>query len=111
MSRSTNFKRFLKFKIATVLFISVSVGAFATLGDGGKKFTTLSSSKSYSSRTISLRGTGNYRANNLFSNSAPRYITLNTTVTYHKGNATYTVPLKKKVILDKIKFTPTSNKF
>jgi len=31
---------------------------------------------------------------------------LNTTVTYEKGNSTYILPLKKKVLLDKVDFRP-----
>jgi len=31
---------------------------------------------------------------------------LNTVATYQKGNATYVLPLKKKVMLGKIKFNP-----
>ncbi len=35
-----------------------------------------------------------------------RYINLNTVITYQKGNTTYIMPLKKKVLLDKITFNP-----
>jgi len=36
---------------------------------------------------------------------------LNTVVTYQKGNATYVLPLKRKVLLDKVKFNPAPLRF
>lgn len=110
MSLTVKIKRFLKFKIVTAVFITVSVAAFATLGDGGKK-NNLSIGKTSASKNFSIRSTHNYRAKNLFLGNQPKYITLNTVVTYQKGNATYIVPLKKKVILDKVKFNPAASKF
>lgn len=109
MSLAANIKHILKIKIATVVFITASIAAFATLGDGGKK--NLSTGKTSASKNFSIRSTHNYRANNLFVGNQPKYITLNTRVTYHKGNATYIVPLKKKVILDKVKFNPAPSKY
>ena len=103
---ATIIKRLLKRKIATVVLITASLAAFGTLGDGGKKSKTTSST-TLGQRDFSLKSSHNYRGNNLFSNSGPhKYIMLNTTVTYQKGNATYIVPLKKKVLLDKVKFSP-----
>lgn len=110
MRVNAKIKRFIKIKIVTAVFITASVAAFATLGDGGKKHFTLGKA-STSAKNLSLRGTHNYRANNLFKGNQPKYITLNTVVTYQKGNATYIVPLKKKVILDKVKFTPTPARY
>src|SRR4051812_40045988 len=103
---STIIKRLLKRKIATVVLITASMAAFGTLGDGGKKGTviTSTSASTLGQRNFSLKSSHNYRGNNLFSNpGGQKYIILNTTVTYQKGNATYIVPLKKKVLLDKIK--------
>jgi hypothetical protein len=111
MNLTVSIKRFLKRKLATAVLVSASVAAFATLGDGGKKgSTTLNSGKTTNAKSFSLKTNFNYRGNHLFSSNQPRYITLNTTVTYHKGNATYIVPLKKKVFLDKVKFNPAPNK-
>jgi hypothetical protein len=102
-------------KIVTAVLITASVASFATLGEGGKKSTrsterSLLSNKSYtySSRGFSLRSGYNYRGSNILINpSAGKYFTLNTTVvTYQKGNTTYILPLKRKIILDKIKFNP-----
>jgi hypothetical protein len=111
MNLTVKIKRFLKRKLATAVLVSASVAAFATLGDGGKKGSTLNTGKATNARSFSVKTNFNYRGNHLFSSSQPKYITLNTTVTYQKGNSTYIVPLKKKVLLDKIKFNPAPNKF
>jgi len=107
---ATIIKRLLKRKIATAVLISASLAAFATLGDGGKKGqkNSMISSLPLSSKTFSLRSGYNYKSNSLF-NLAPekKFIMLNTVATYQKGNATYVLPLKKKVLLDKIKFKPS----
>lgn len=109
---ATKIKRLIKRKIATAVLISASVAAFATLGDdGGKKGAKISSSETNLSN-FSLRTAYNYRSNNLFSPSrSQKFIMLNTVVTYQKGNVTYILPLKKKVLLDKIKFNPAPVKF
>ena len=115
MKSNLSIKRFIKRKIATAVLITVSVASFATLGDGsGKKFkpstaNLLSSKSAYSHKSFSLRSGYNYRGNSVLSNNASnRFIMLNTVVTYQKGNTTYTLPLKKKVFLDKVTFAPTS---
>jgi hypothetical protein len=106
-------KRLIKRKIATAVLVTASIAAFATLGDdGGKKGSKFSNSSENSYTGFSLRTRYNYKSNNLFSPSEPKkYITLNTVVTYQKGNTTYILPLKKRVLLDKIKFNPAPAKF
>lgn len=107
-------KKLIKRKLATAVFVMAWLAAFATLGDdGGKKGTkNLSSSEFNSTTTFSLRTPYNYKSNSLFSNTRPqKFIMLNTVVTYQKGNATYVLPLKRKVLLDKIKFNPAPVKF
>jgi len=101
--------KFLSRKLAVLLVIAVSgIASFATLGDGKKK-TTGSSSSLLSSRTVrpgyfSLRSGYTYRGTQVMSQqSQTRYISLNTTVTYQRGNTTYIVPLKKKVLLSNVK--------
>jgi hypothetical protein len=102
----------LKKKIVTAVFITASVAAFAALGDGkkegGKKSqqTLLSKPSAYNFKTFSLKPRFNYRGGTILSNQQGRYITLNTVATYQKGNTTYILPMKKKVLLDKIKFNP-----
>ncbi|MBP6414855.1 MAG: hypothetical protein KA330_00220 [Chitinophagaceae bacterium] len=101
--------RIISKKLAVVLLITVSaITSFATLGDGKKKSdlpkTALLSSKTTKPGSFSLRSGYAFRGNNVL-NPAPakRYISLNTTVTYQRGNTTYIVPLKKKVILSNVK--------
>ena len=107
--------RFLKRKIATLMLISASVCAFATLGDdSGKKSKKDNASVllPYSSKNFSLRSNYNYKGNNFF--SAPEkknFIMLNPVVTYHKGNAAYVLPLKKMPLMGKIKFTFAPQKY
>ena len=114
MKTTTSFRRLLKFKLATAVFITVSMAAFATLGDGGKKNSTQKSlltvtPSEFSYKTFTLRSRYNFRGNNILSKPANnKYILLNTTVTYQKGNATYIVPMKRKVLLDKIKLNPAA---
>ena len=110
---ATKIKRLIKRKIATAVLVTASVAAFATLGDdGGKNRARSLSSSEFAPRSFSLRTPYNYKSNSLFSASRPqKFIMLNTVVTYQKGNATYVLPLKKKVLLDKIKFNPAPANF
>lgn len=102
-------------KLATVILVTVSVAAFATLGDGGKKSAkkkSLLSSKSYSYnyRTFSLKSGYNYRGSTIITpKQNAKFIMLNTVITYQKGSATYILPMKKKVLLDKVNFNPASS--
>ncbi|MEO6069928.1 MAG: hypothetical protein ABIN57_07785 [Chitinophagaceae bacterium] len=116
MNSSANILKNLTKKIATLLLLSISIAAFAALGDGGSKTThnrNLLSLKTSAQKykTLSLRSGFNFRGNNLL--DAPRedkFILLNTTVSYQKGNTTYILPMKKKVLLDKIHFGPSQLK-
>jgi hypothetical protein len=109
---ATKIKRLIKRKLATAVLVTASVAAFATLGDDGGKKGTKSAISDLNSRTFSLRTPYNYKSNNLFSTSTPqKFIMLNTVITYQKGNATYVLPLRKKVLLDKVKFNPAPLKF
>jgi hypothetical protein len=110
---STIVKRLLKRKFATALLVSASIAAFASLGDGGKKdHKTASDITAFSARNFSLRSGYHFKSDNFLSSTpSKRFILLNTVVTYQKGNATYILPLKKKVLLDKIIFNPAQSKF
>ncbi|HEY6954348.1 MAG TPA: hypothetical protein VI385_03845 [Flavisolibacter sp.] len=109
---ATKIKRFIQRKVATAVLVTASLAAFATLGDGGKKGNKFYNASSNSYRSISLRSHYNYKSNSLFAPTEPqRFIMLNTVVTYQKGNTTYILPLKKKVLLDKIKFNPAPPRF
>jgi hypothetical protein len=103
-----NISKFVGRKLAVMLLIAGSAAAsFATLGDGKKKSTSktsLLSSKSIKPGSFSLRSGYTYRGSQIInSQSQNKYISLNTTVTYQKGNTTYIVPLKKKVIMSNVK--------
>ena len=103
-------KRLFKRKLATVVLVSASMAAFAISGDGrrsGDKELFNSTSK-FNSKNFSIRSGYNYRSNNLLTTPQSNFIMLNTVTTFQKGNVTYVLPLKKKVLLDKIKFAPSS---
>ena len=94
-----------------LVVLGVSAAAFATLGDGNgaakrdfpKK--SLLSNKTIIPGSFSLKSGNVYRGSQVI-NAEPqvKYIRINTTVTLQKGNTTYIVPLKKKVILQNVKF-------
>ena len=104
------FKSLLRRKLVTTVFITASLAAFATLGDGGKKLGKNNNLPfTLCSKTFSLRSGYNYKSNDLLTSpSQKQFILLNTTATYQKGNATYVLPLKKTVLLEKIKFNPAA---
>lgn len=98
-------------KLSVILLIAVSaVASFATLGEGNKKASRTKTSSLLSSRTntpgsFTLRSGYTYRGNQVIKGQTQKkYISLNTTVTYKKGNTTYIVPLKKKVVLSNVTF-------
>jgi hypothetical protein len=111
----------IKQKLVTLLFITVSAAAFATLGDGGNKKKSANSTEqsllsfkpTYNYKHFSLKSTHNYRGNSVLNleKQEDKYITLNTLVTYQKGNATYVLPLKKKVLLDKVKLGTNPHRY
>lgn len=103
--------------LATILLLAVpAVGAFATLGDGKKKTNSsknslLSYKTSVKHGSFSLRSGYTYRGNEVINTTEKKYIRLNTTVTLQKGNTTYIVPLKKKVILQNVKIDIGNRQF
>ena len=105
-------------KLVTTLFIGASLAAFATLGDGGNnvKNATLREknilalpSAPVNYKTFSLKSGYNFRGNS-FLNTAPKekFVMLNTVMTYQKGNTTYILPLKKKLLLNNVTFKPAA---
>ena len=89
---------------AVVLLAVSAVSAFAILGDKGKspRSRPFLSNQNYTvtSGSFSLKSNYNFRGSQVINpaRSAP-YISLNTVLTYQKGNTTYVVPLKKKIFL------------
>ncbi|MBK5272880.1 MAG: hypothetical protein JJE22_17915 [Bacteroidia bacterium] len=101
-------------KLAVILLLAVSAfTAFATLGDGKVKSTkrhgSLLTDKDIStSRDFSLKSGYTFRGSQVINTQTERYLNLNTVVTFQKGQTTYVIPLKKKVLLDKITFNPNA---
>ncbi|MEO5945713.1 MAG: hypothetical protein ABIP79_02775 [Chitinophagaceae bacterium] len=103
--------------VATILIAATTIASFGALGDGNKKsdfpkkFPFLSG-KTYSQNSFSLRSGYTYRGSRVLpTQSNNQYINLNTVVTHQRGNTTYIVPLKKKVILDKVKIELGNRQF
>lgn len=93
--------------LVVLVFLSVSAGALATLGDGKAKPGTprksLLSGRTTTSGSFSLKSGYSYRGSQVINTTSEnRYVRLNTVVTVQKGNTVYTVPLKKRAILDKV---------
>ena len=98
-------------KTATLALLLLSFVAFATLGKGGEKDSSthkslLSARNPVSSyKNFSLRSGYNYRGNSVINAASEnKYFFLDRVITYQKGNQTYILPMKKKVLLDKVNF-------
>jgi hypothetical protein len=110
--------RIISRKLAIVSLLAVSAaGAFATLGDGKSKSglphsSILSNKATIKPGSFSLRSGYSYRGNQVINTqSQKKYINLNTVVTLQKGNTTFIVPLKKKVLFDKVKIDIGNRQF
>ena len=110
--------RIISRKMAVITLIAVSaIASFATLGDGKSKSTS-SKTSLLSNRTatkpgaFSLRSGYTYRGTKVINNTTDKkYINLNTVVTVQKGKTTFIVPLKKKVVFDKVKIDIGNRQF
>lgn len=105
--KTTILTKVLGRKLAIFGLIAVSaVASFATLGDGrikkDKPSRSLLTNKTQTN-SFSLRSGYTFRGNEVINTQTPRYINLNTTMTYQRGNTTYVLPLKKKVLIDNVK--------
>lgn len=94
--------------LALALLMLITVGAFATLGDGKKK-SSVAGKKILSGRTqqfdgnFSLRSGYNFRGNTILESDQKIVIRINTDVLVGKGNNSFTVPVKGKAIISKLK--------
>jgi hypothetical protein len=104
--------RIVRRKLTVILLLVISgAGAFAALGDGKSKpksgvpgSSLLSNKSQIKSGAFSLKSGYTYRGNQVINmNAGKRYIRMNGDVTIQKGNYTYIVPLKKKVLIDNVK--------
>jgi hypothetical protein len=105
----------LRKKVIVVILLAITtVGAFATLGDGKLK-SNRSKSSLLSDRihgtpgSFSLKSGYMFRGNQVINSRSEKFVSLNTVVSYQKGNTTYILPLKKKVMLDKVVFNPNAS--
>jgi len=92
-------------RTAVVSFLAVlAISAFAVLGDKGTtpKNRSLLSNENFTlvRGSFSLKSNYNFRGSQVINPAQKNeYINLNTVVTYQKGNTTYIVPLKKKILI------------
>jgi len=97
-------------KAATIFLIVISgAAAFAALGDGkSKKSNTslLNNKYNVAPGKFSLKSGYQYRGSQIINqNRSDKTITLNSLVTYQKGNMTYIVPVKTIVNTSKVKLS------
>ncbi len=91
-----------------VLFLFITIGAYATLGDGKKKSSVVSkkilSSKSMQfDGNFTLRSGYNFRGNTVLEPEQKLVVRINTDVLVGKGNNSFTVPLRGKAVISKLK--------
>jgi hypothetical protein len=103
-------------KLAVMLLLfATGAAAFATLGEGVRtdrpRNSFLSTKPVTKSGHFSLRSGYTYRGNQILGPNEKQQIRLNSTVTVQKGNTTYIVPIKKKVILENVKITIGNQQF
>lgn len=111
--------RLLGRKLTVIALVTVSaVAAFATLGDGKRKASTRPNSSLLSGRThssngfFSLKSGYSYKGSQVLNSSSDKkYFSINTVMTVQRGNTTYTLPLKKKAVIDKVKIDISNRQF
>ena len=102
--------KFFSRKAVFILLSVLSVAAFASLGDGkksDKSKRSLLTNKSGSNK-FSLKSGYQFRGSQVINMNSKSYISTNTVVSFQKGHTTYVLPMKKKVILEKVTFNPNS---
>jgi hypothetical protein len=106
-------------KLAVAALLAVSaVSSFATLGsnfglgDGRKKtprntsVLTNNRNVSYKQGSFSLRSGYSFRGAQVMNTAQQKQVVrINTTVTLQRGNTTYTMPLKKNVVMGNVQFS------
>lgn len=55
---------------------------------------------------FSLGSQMSFKGEKVINNNATNYVNINTSITYQKGQNSYVVPFKKKVIINRITFNP-----
>lgn len=116
---SIRFKTISKKFAALVMLLSTAAVTFASLGDGKSKrseifprSSLLSARKALKPGTFTLKSGYVFRGNQVINTAAEKQvIRLNTTATVQKGNMTFTVPIKKNVLFDKVKIDIGNRQF
>jgi hypothetical protein len=115
MKTSAIISSLIRKKVTTAVLLTASIAAFATFGEGGRKDRGqgLLSPKSrfFTAKSFSLRSNYDYRGSHVLNNCNNRYVILNTNITYQKGNNIYILPIKRKVLLDKVTLNGTSVRY
>ncbi|HEU4574769.1 MAG TPA: hypothetical protein VFS36_07180 [Chitinophagaceae bacterium] len=96
--------------IVVLLMGSFAVASFAMLGDGRYKNRNNKTLLTHHNILIpksgfSLKSGYNYRGSSVINSTVDPndYINLNTVITYEKGNRTYILPIKSKVLVNNVK--------
>lgn len=108
-------KRSLRKVVILALLATSTIGTFAMLGTPGKGKKSSTSKSLLSNKTTTYTGTFSlhsgyqFRGSQVINTQQSRYLNVNTMVSYQRGHTTYTVPLKKTVVLNgKLTFNPNA---
>jgi hypothetical protein len=102
-------------KLTVILFLSaIAVGAFATLGDGKTRKNNPGQKSLLSAKTtarpgyFSLTSGYDYRGSHVINPQRQTYINIDMQMSFQNGHTSYIVPMKKKLMNDKIVFNPNA---
>jgi hypothetical protein len=117
MTKTRNIFNAGKKWIAIMALSFLTIGAFATLGEGNKRSSSpgnglglLSSRSLVKPGSFSLRSGYDFRGAKVI-NTEKKYFSLTTTINVQKGNTTYVLPLKKNVLISNIKIDLGNRQF
>jgi hypothetical protein len=110
MKLNKTFITLLSKKAAVLTLITATAfAAYASLGDGkskGKKASLLNNKSSIAPGKFSLKSGYQYRGSQIINQQkTENFVTLNSVVTYQKGNLTYILPLHTTVNTQKIRLS------
>lgn len=93
----------------SAMIIATAFAAYASLGDGkskGKKVSLLNNTSAVTPGKFSLKSGYQYRGSQVINQQkSENFLTLNSIVTYQKGNLTYILPLHTTVNTQRIKIS------
>lgn len=101
--------------VILILLATSTIGTFAMLGTPGRGKKGNAPKSLLSNKTITYTGTFSlhsgyqFRGNQVISAQPDKYLNVNTMVSYQRGHTTYTVPLKKTIVLNgRLTFNPNA---